>query len=101
MQDDKDLAERAAKERVTELFRSAGGMKTIENLALALCGAPPEKIEHDIAKLSLNLGAKMGKHSDWPLPEFAEVFIAATGALIRARLAEIGNHSGGQSPSNH
>jgi hypothetical protein len=36
--------EQAAKEQIIELFRSAGGMKTIENLALALCGAPPERI---------------------------------------------------------
>jgi hypothetical protein len=59
--------EQAAKVQIVELFRSAGGLQTIENLALALCGAPPEKIEHDIAKLSLNLRAKMAKHpEDWP-----------------------------------
>jgi hypothetical protein len=88
--------EQAAKEQIVELFRSAGGMKTIENLALALCGAPPEKIEHDIAKLSLNLRAKMAKHSDWPSPEFVDAFIAASGALIRSRLAEISNNGSGQ-----
>jgi hypothetical protein len=92
---DKELVERAAKERVTELFRSAGGMTTIENLALALCGAPPERIEHDIAKLSLNLGAKMARHQDWPSPEFVDFFIAASGALIRSRLAEISNTGSG------
>jgi hypothetical protein len=89
-------SERAAKERITELFRAAGGMKTIENLALALCGAPPERIDSDIAKLSLNLGAKMARRpEDWPSPEFAEVFIAAAGALIRERIAEIPNNGSG------
>jgi hypothetical protein len=89
-------SEQAAKEQIVELFRSAGGLQTIENLALALCGAPPERIEHDIAKLSLNLGAKMAKHpEDWPSPEFAEVFIAAAGALIRERIAEISNNGSG------
>jgi hypothetical protein len=96
MQDDKDLAERAAKERVTELFRSAGGMKTIENLALALCGAPPERIEHDIAAFSRRLEVSFAKHpEDWPSPEFVDFFIAASGALIRARLAEISNTGSG------
>ena len=74
--------EKAAKERVTELFQSAGGMKTIENLALALSGATPEKIEHDIAKLSRNLEARMAKHLGWPSPEFVDVFVAASAALI-------------------
>ena len=88
--------EQAAKEQIVEVFRSAGGLQTIENLALALCGAPPERIDSDIAKLSLNLGAKMARHpEDWPSPEFAEVFIAAAGALIRSRLAEISNTGSG------
>ncbi|HEY8007170.1 MAG TPA: hypothetical protein VIE66_10345 [Methylocella sp.] len=95
MRDDAYLAKAAAKERVTELFRSAGGMKTIENLALALSGAPPEKIESDIAAFTRKLEVNFAKHEDWPTPEFADVFIAATAALIRARLAEISNTGSG------
>jgi hypothetical protein len=83
MRDNKDLAERAAKERVTELFRSAGG------------GAPPEKIDHDIAAFSRRLEVSFAKHSDWQSPEFVDSFIAASGALIRARLAEISNSGSG------
>jgi hypothetical protein len=72
MQDDKDLAERAAKERVTELFRSAGGLRTIEKLALTLCGAPPEKIEHDIAAFSRGLEVSFARRQDWPSSEFVD-----------------------------
>jgi hypothetical protein len=87
--------EQAAKEQIVELFRLAGGMKTIDNLALALSGAPSEKIEHDIAAFSRGLEVSFARRQDWPSSEFVDFFIAASGALIRSRLAEISNTGSG------
>jgi hypothetical protein len=83
-------------ECVKELFRSAGGVATIDDLALALFGAPREKNENDIKTLSRILEVNLANHQDWPSSEFVEGFIAASGALIREQIAELSNVGSGR-----